>query len=131
MSIQDFRDLKLTRGHGFLAQQSVQRPDVALLLPSIDVKSPDESALAPKDKYHDVLRQMAEAGVRRVVVDAGYLNLTPSQKLAFAYMKPSADEVPDIEKIYIAGITRDDIWQGAHNEHAARSMETIVKDTIN
>ena len=123
MTIQGYKDLGLQRGHGFLAQRLEQHPHVALLLPSIDVKSPDESVLAPKDKYHDVLRQMVEAGVRKVVVDAGFLILSPRQKLALAYMKPSADEVPGIEAIYIGGVTPEDIRTGAHSGHAAESME--------
>ena len=115
MGIPGFRDLKLTRGHGFLAQRSEQHPHVAVLLPS---KVSDT-----RENYHDVLNQLAAAGVRRVVVDAGYLNLSPVEKLAFAYMKPTAEEVPGIEKTYVAGITKDDIWKGAHSEAAARGLE--------
>lgn len=132
MSIQGFRDLNLTRDYGFLAQRSEQHPHVAVLLPSVDRISPDESRLATKEQYHDALKQMAEAGVRRVVVDAGFLDLSPAQKLALAYMKPSADEVRGIDAIYIGGVTPEDIRTGAHSGHAAESMARSpgIKPTI-
>ena len=90
--------------------------------PTLGVLFPSRTG-STKASYHAALLQMARAGVRNVIVDVDYNDLSPNDKISFVYMKPSAEDVPNVETIYLAGITPDDISKGAHSEDAARRLE--------
>lgn len=117
-----YQPMGLRQSHGFSAQVVASHPHVAVLTAPVDTS---------REEYHDVLKELAAAGVRRVVVDVSGVR-TPSRKLAYAYLKPTAEDVPGIELNFIAGITRDEIFAGANSEHTARSLATSLsfKPTI-
>ena len=76
---------------------------------------------AEHDSYYSVLNQMGGLGIQWVAIDVSKAP-TPNDKTAYAFMRPSKDDEPMASRIWIAGITQQEMGEGSLNQDTTQSL---------
>lgn len=100
----NYQLMNLQESHGFVARRLAEHPNVGVL-------TAPSKGQEVTEWYHNAIRQMVEAGVRKVVVDVSDVE-SPRTKLWYAYGRPCSCEDhkgPYVELIPVVGITNKDV----------------------